>query len=137
MKYFGLFLILNCLGCREYFDPPALKNTPKYLVVDGLLTSSPDSTSITLTYTRSLKDTAPGKPELNARLTVEGDGNTTIPLTEIGNGHYSNLLTLNPIRKIPPPNFHGRWQNLSFRLYTLQTNAADRQPLLGTGYFAG
>jgi hypothetical protein len=99
MKYFGLFLILNCLGCREYFEPPALKNTPKYLVVDGLLTSSPDSTSITLTYTRSLKDTASEIPELNARLMVEGDRNTTIPLTEIGNGHYRNLLTLNPNEK--------------------------------------
>jgi Domain of unknown function (DUF4249) len=99
MKYFGTFLILYCLGCREYFEPPALKNTPKYLVVDGLLTSSPDSTIITLTYTRSLKDTAPGSPELNALLTVEGDQNTSTPLTEIGDGHYGNLLTLKPDEK--------------------------------------
>jgi len=99
MKYFGLFLILICMGCREYYEPPALKNTPKYLVVEGLLTSSPDSTFITLTYTRSLIDSAPGSPELNARLIVEGDQNTSIPLTGIGNGRYGNLLTLNPNEK--------------------------------------
>jgi hypothetical protein len=99
MKYAGLFLFLTCLCCREYYEPPALKNNPNFLVVDGFLTGSPDSTYITLTHTRSLNDTAPGSSELNATLMVEGDQNTLIPLPEAGNGHYGNLLLLNSSEK--------------------------------------
>ena len=96
MKFFGLFLILICLGCRENYEPPALKNAPDFLVVDGFITGSPDSTYITLTHTRSLRDTAPGVPELNASMVVEGDQNTSVQLPGIGNGRYGNLLNLNP-----------------------------------------
>ena len=99
MKYTGLFGFLICLGCRQYYEPPALKNTPDFLVVEGFLTGSPDSTYITLTHTRSLKDTAPGSPELKASLVVEGDQNTITALPEIGNGLYGNLLNLTSSEK--------------------------------------
>jgi hypothetical protein len=95
MKYLVLLTMLILPGCKEYYEPPALKNTPHYLVVDGILTNSPDSTYITLTYTRSLQDTAPSSPELNATIVVEGDKNTMITLPEIGMGRYGNLLNLN------------------------------------------
>jgi len=99
MKYSGLIVILICFGCREYYEPPALKNNPGFLVVDGFLNSSPDSTYIKLTYTRNLADTAPAVPALNASLVVEGDQNTLIPLNEKGNGVYSNLLSLKTSEK--------------------------------------
>ncbi len=54
MKYSGLFIWLIGFGCREYYEPPVLKNNPRLLVVDGFLNSSPDSTYIKLiVYTES------------------------------------------------------------------------------------
>jgi hypothetical protein len=99
MKYSGLFIWLIGLGCREYYEPPVLKNNPRLLVVDGFLNSSPDSTYIKLTYTRNLRDTAPAVPALNATLLVEGDQNTLIPLYENGKGLYGNLLPLKTSEK--------------------------------------
>jgi hypothetical protein len=99
MRYSYLFIWLICIRCREYYEPPVLKTTPHFLVVDGFLNSSPDSTYIKLTYTRTLSDTAPAVPALNATLIVEGDQNTRIPLNENGNGLYGNLLLLNTAEK--------------------------------------
>jgi Domain of unknown function (DUF4249) len=99
MKYSGLFIVLICFGCREYYEPPVLKNNLRFLVVDGFLNGSPDSTHIRLTYTRNLSDTAPAVPALNASLIVEGDQNTLITLYETGNGVYGNLLSLKTAEK--------------------------------------
>ncbi len=95
MKKTCLFAFILCVCCRQYYEPPAIRHSPYFLVVDGMLTGAPDSTYIKLTHTRNLQDTAPGVPELNATLLVEGDQNTQFPLTEIGNGVYGNLLPLN------------------------------------------
>ena len=78
MKYSALFIWLIGFGCREYYEPPLLKNLPRLLVVDGFLNSSPDSIHIKLTYTRNLRDTAPAVPALNATLMVEGDQNDSL-----------------------------------------------------------
>jgi hypothetical protein len=99
MKYSALFIGLICFGCREYYEPPALKNNPRLLVVDGFLNSSPDSTFIKLTYTRNIRDTAPAVPALNAILIVDGDQHTLVPLYETGNGIYGNLLPLKTSEK--------------------------------------
>src|ERR1700676_2273971 len=99
MKIPGLFMVLICFGCREYYEPAVLKNNPNFLVVDGFLKGATDSTYIKLTYTRNLKDTAPAVPALNATLLVEGDQNTLTPLTEFGNGVYGNLLSLKTSEK--------------------------------------
>ena len=94
MRIYVLLPMLFFLCCKEYYEPPALKNTPHYLVVEGRLTSAPDSTYVTLTYTRSMSDSAPAQPALNARLVVEGDQNTSFALPEIGAGRYGNMLNL-------------------------------------------
>jgi hypothetical protein len=99
MKKFGIVILLFFAGCKEYYEPPALKNSPDFLVVDGFLNSTPDSTHIRLTHTRNLADTAQGTPELNASLVVDGDQGTLIPLTEIGNGLYGNLTSLRTSEK--------------------------------------
>ncbi|MEJ0083196.1 MAG: hypothetical protein WDM78_20115 [Puia sp.] len=72
MKYSALIVWLISVGCREYYEPPVLKNNPRLLVVDGLLTSSPDTTYFKLTYTRNLRDTAPAVPALHAILMWRG-----------------------------------------------------------------
>jgi hypothetical protein len=99
MKMLGLWVLLLTVGCKENYEPPAIKNNPDFLVVDGFLNAAPDSTYIKLTHTRNLADTAPGVPELNATLLVEGDQGTLIPLTETGNGFYGNLLPLHTAEK--------------------------------------
>ena len=99
MKLICVFLLLACSACKEYYEPPSVKNNPDYLVVDGILNGVPDSTYIKLTHTRNLRDTAPGSPELNAIVMVQGDQNTFIPLHETGNGFYGNLLPLNTAEK--------------------------------------
>src|SRR5450631_4049722 len=99
MQKLLLFLIPVYLGCRQYYDPPALKKNPHYLVVDGFLNTSPDSTFIKLSYTRNINDTAPGLPELNATILVEDDQNTLVPLPEISNGVYAGELNLNTNEK--------------------------------------
>ncbi|MDP9041933.1 MAG: DUF4249 domain-containing protein [Bacteroidota bacterium] len=99
MKCIGFFLVLVFFGCREYYAPPVLKQAPDFLVVDGFLNGTPDSTYIRLSYTRSLNDTAPAAPSLQATVMVEGNQNTLTTLTELGNGVYGNLLSLKTSEK--------------------------------------
>jgi Domain of unknown function (DUF4249) len=91
--------LLCNIHCKEIYTPPAIKNNPGLLVVDGLLTSAPDSTYITLTRTRNLSDTVPSPPESNATVIVEGETSGTIPLIEIRVGVYGNLLSLDSSQK--------------------------------------
>jgi Domain of unknown function (DUF4249) len=79
-------------SCKQTYSPPAIKNNPRFLVVDGLITGSPDSTVITLTRSRNIADSTPAPPELNATVQVEQESGGTFPLIELGNGRYGNLL---------------------------------------------
>ncbi len=99
MQKLLLFFIPVYLGCRQYYDPPDSKKNVHYLVVDGILNSSPDSTYIKLSYTRNLNDTSAGVPVINATMLVEGDQNTLVLLPEIRNGVYGGGLTLNRSEK--------------------------------------
>ena len=93
-----IYLLCN-IYCKEIYTPPAIKNNPGFLVVDGLLTSAPDSTYITLTRTRNLSDTIPSPPESNAIVIAEGETSGTLPLIEIRAGVYGNLLSLDSSQK--------------------------------------
>ena len=99
MKWIGLFVILLYSGCKENYEPPSVKNNPHFLVVDGFLNNSPDSTYIKLSHSRNLQDTGSKFPETGASLLVEGDQNTRIPLAEISDGVYGNILHLNVSEK--------------------------------------
>jgi hypothetical protein len=82
-------VILVLHFCREPYVPPAIQNPPAYLVVDGYLNGSQDSTVIRLTRTRNL-DSLSTVPELGAQVTVTGDDSSVHPLFEEGNGYYSS-----------------------------------------------
>ena len=83
-------------GCKQPYTPPALKTNYNYLVVDGFINGGPDSTIITLSRTRSLVDSIPNTPELQAQVTVEGQAADLYPLQELGNGIYAiSQLSLN------------------------------------------
>ena len=96
--FISIYLLCN-IHCKEAYTPPAVKNNPGFLVVDGFLTSVPDSTYITLTRTRNMADTSTAPPETNAVVTVEGEFSGTMPLPEIRAGIYGNLLPLDIFQK--------------------------------------
>jgi hypothetical protein len=56
-----------CHAIRNH--PPSLWNNSRLLVIDGFLTSAPDSTYITLTRSRNIGATASSAIESNATLT--------------------------------------------------------------------
>jgi len=86
---------LGGLSCKEVYTPPAIKNNPNLLVVDGIVVSGNDSTIITISRTRSVADTIPSVKELNAQVSVVGVSGVEYPFAEQGNGRYAvNQLTL-------------------------------------------
>ena len=87
------------ISCKQVYEPPAVKNNPRFLVVDGFLTSAPDSTYITLTRTRNLSDSAAGPPETSASVVVESQTGSAVPLAETAGGMYGGLLSLDSSRK--------------------------------------
>ena len=99
MKYAVFLVLVICWSCKKPYEPPTLKNTPDFLVVDGFLTSSPDSTYIRLSHTRSIRDTAPSLPELSSTVAIEGDLGSQFFLTDAGMGLYRGILHLNPSEK--------------------------------------
>lgn len=85
-----LILFSCCPGCREQYDPRIKAQQQSFLVVEGNLNASHDSTIIRLTNTFRLDDTARLRTENNAVLTVEGTDNTTRTLTPMGDGYYAS-----------------------------------------------
>jgi len=83
-----LAMVIAAVSCRKPYDPPAINGPQGYLVVEGIINAGPDSTIFNLSRTVNL-DSLTAKPELHATLTVQGDNNTSYPLTEMGNGKYA------------------------------------------------
>jgi hypothetical protein len=86
----GVILLLQLGGwnCKQEYNPPAIKNTPHLLVVDGVVINGNDSTVITLTRTRSLADTTPAVVELGAQVSILSPSGAIYPLVSEGNGRY-------------------------------------------------
>ncbi|HEV3250253.1 MAG TPA: DUF4249 domain-containing protein, partial [Puia sp.] len=97
IKYLFISVLFDFGGCKEAYIPPAIQAANNFLVVDGFLNYGQDSTIINLSRARSLIDSLPSVPELNAQVTVEGQGSGLYPLNEVGNGEYAvNQMNLNP-----------------------------------------
>lgn len=100
MKKYWLYISLLLLGfaCREKYVPKLDLPASSFLVVEGYINSGTGPTTITLSRTTKLSDTAMILYETKAIVRVEGKTNTTpVPLTETGKGIYTiPQLTLNP-----------------------------------------
>ena len=59
------------VGCKEKYDPPATKENPNFLVVDGFLNNSSDTTFIRLSRTRNLDSNLLNSGERNADMLIE------------------------------------------------------------------
>jgi len=101
----GIWIIVVALiiipACKQVYNAPVNSPATGYLVVEGFVNSAPQTvTSIQLTRTTKLVDTANVIYEHNAFVTIEGDGNDFYQLSETGNGLYtSDLITLNSAEK--------------------------------------
>jgi hypothetical protein len=84
---FILFIVTA--SCKKQYNPPIINSPGSYLVVEGIINSSGDSTFIKLSRTVKLSSKASVNPELNAIVAVESDQGISYPLTETGNGNYS------------------------------------------------
>jgi len=83
-----LFFAILFAGCRDKFELPLRETDVSRLVVEGVLTVGQAPTTINLSRTVNVNDTARIKPVLQAKLTVEGKDGSSFNLTEKGNGSY-------------------------------------------------
>lgn len=93
---FGWIIFLSG-SCIQKYAPTISTSKYNYLVVDGFISSGPDSTYFTLSRTVPLSDSSQTPlAELHALITIEGSGSDNYTLNEIGNGLYGSLaLPLN------------------------------------------
>ena len=95
-----IFIVIWIAGCRKPYNPPAVRASGSYLVVEGVINGGTDSTVIKLSRTVNLSSKNVTNPVIGATLTVERDDNTVYPLTETANGHYmSPGINLDSTRK--------------------------------------
>ncbi|OKS88676.1 hypothetical protein RG47T_4154 [Mucilaginibacter polytrichastri] len=74
-------------ACKKPFSPDVVTNAPNYLVVEGVINTG-DTTTIKLSRTTQLADTAKSKTELGAAIYIDDNLNNHYLLTEQGNGIY-------------------------------------------------
>lgn len=87
--FFLLMLALPLVfsGCKDPYDMPPSSVNDSYLVVEGYLSANAPTT-IKLSKTFKLDDTATVKPELMASVRVESKNGTFFQLSSAGNGVY-------------------------------------------------
>lgn len=83
-----LVLIVLLAGCRDKYELPVRDTDVSLLVVEGILNAGTGPTTITLSRTVKLAEPTSFKPELQAKLTVEGKTGGSYNLTEAGGGNY-------------------------------------------------
>jgi len=95
IAFTGLF------ACKQVYNAPVKQSATGYLVVDGFINNDTQAiTTIQLTRTTLLVDTANVIYEHNAQISIEGNANDAYPLSETGNGIYTSApLTLNSSEK--------------------------------------
>src|SRR4051794_16460326 len=103
LKYILMINVMGALGgmsCKEVYTPPAIKNNPFLLVVDGIVASGNDPTIITVSRARNVAEAVPSQVELDAKVSVGGATGVEYPFTEQGNGrYYVDKLALGPPRQ--------------------------------------
>jgi hypothetical protein len=102
MRNLKVILLVTTIfaGCRKPYNPAAIGAPNNYLVVEGVINSSSDSTIIKLSRTVKLSSTITTNPVLHAVVAVESDQNAIFPLTETTNGNYVTPgLNLDSTRK--------------------------------------
>lgn len=99
-SYFLIAILVLFFACKEAYNPPVVSPVTGYLVVEGFINSGNGASTIKLTRTTKLVDSAAIIYEHNAQVTIEDESNATYPLYERDSGNYvSDDLLLNPALK--------------------------------------
>lgn len=83
-------IIVAGMACKERYNPDIISSPESYLVVEGVLNTAAGPTSIRVSRSYKLDDTARLQGERNALVTVEGKDNTTRQLSMTGDGIYTS-----------------------------------------------
>jgi uncharacterized protein DUF4249 len=96
-----IIIIIISASCKQVYNAPVNSAVTNYLVVDGFINNDTQGiTTINLSRTTMLSDTANIIYEDNAQITIEGDGNDVYPLSETAGGVYTSApITLNSAEK--------------------------------------
>lgn len=97
-----IFIILLTWACKKAFTPAlSASDNGSYLVIEGTVSGAADSTVIRLSRTKKVDTLKTVIPELNARVSVESDVNSTYPLTAMATaGTYACApINLDPAHK--------------------------------------
>jgi len=85
---FTALFFTGLFSCKKSFAPPVTSADYAYLVVEGVINSGSDSTTIKLSRTVPLGATSSLRPETGARVLVESDQNAQYLLAEAVPGSY-------------------------------------------------
>ncbi|NCD69160.1 DUF4249 domain-containing protein [Mucilaginibacter agri] len=91
----GLFITLTTMwGCKKPFTPEVINKPSNYLVVEGTLNTGGDTTTLKLSRTTQLNDTAKTQAENGAALYVEDNNNIRYSFIPESKGVYKAQLIL-------------------------------------------
>jgi len=76
-------------ACRKPYNPPAVASPGSYLVVEGVINSGADSTTIKLSRTVKLSSQITNNPVTGAVVAVQSDKSISYPLTQTVPGTYT------------------------------------------------
>lgn len=97
--YWPLVFLLCMLGCKDRYNPPAVSTNSSFLVVEGYLNGS-GTTTIKLSRTFKLADTARVTPEAAAQVRVESNAGAAYTLANRGGGTYEAAqINFNPAQQ--------------------------------------
>lgn len=123
--FFALVSTLLC--CQKPYDPPATSTPNGYLVVEGVINLSVDSTVIKVSRTVNLNNKTTINPVLGAAVTIEGEQGISVPLYDIlNNGHYfSYNISISPSQRYRLRIIDGAKQYVSDFVTVTQTPPID------------
>lgn len=88
LSQFIVFITVSfVVGCVEPYSPSIITEDYGILVVDGFFVGN-DSSFFRLSRTQQLESSVTSKPELRARIVVEGENGSSYEFKELGNGKY-------------------------------------------------
>jgi hypothetical protein len=96
-----LLPVILLIACKKEYNPPEIKASTNFLVVDGSIACGIDAvTTIIVSRTTNLGDSVLFKPELNAFVSIEEETGNTFAVAEQGAGNYrTQPLSLDPAKK--------------------------------------
>jgi len=83
-----IILFIAAVGCRQDYNPKPIATATNYLVVEGLINTGTDSTTIKLSRTVPLTSKTGTAPELGATVTITSSTGSAYPCIETGKGFY-------------------------------------------------